>query len=151
MTRRGARRGFFHDRDRAEPGLPEDSSERRERRIVPQALCINHPTRIATARCKRCARPICNDCKMVSEVGVVCSQQCLDAIKTFQDRVGEDVPKRARHGLMSKNAVKALMAAVVLFALAYGILCLRAGRVLSLDDVLDQLRSWLWAFGSIFR
>ena len=88
---------------------------------------------------------------MVSEVGVVCSQQCLDAIKTFQDRVADDVPKRARHGLMSKGAVRALLATAILFAVAYGILCLRAGRLLSAADVLDQMRSWGWAFTSIFR
>lgn len=87
--------------------------------------------------------PICNDCKMVSEVGVVCSQACLDAIKAFQERIKEDVPYPARHPWISRKAIKGFLAAAILLLVAYGILCFRAGRILSPEDVLDQLDTWV--------
>lgn len=103
--------------------------------------CKNHPTRLATTRCKRCAMPICNDCKMVSEIGVVCSQACLDAIKAFQDRVKDDVPSPKRPWL-SRGAIRGILAVVILFAIAYAILCFQSRSLLSLDDVLDRLSHW---------
>lgn len=93
---------------------------------------------MATTRCKRCGRPLCNDCKIITDVGVVCSQQCLDAIKAFQERVKDDVPYRSRRRLLSKGTVKGLLAAIVLFAAAYGILCWQEGRVLTPADLRDQ-------------
>jgi len=117
---------------------------------VAVTTCKNHPTRLATTRCKRCGLPICNDCKMVTEVGVVCSQQCLDAIKAFQERVKDDVPKRRRHPLLSRGALSGLFAVVILFGIAYVVLCYRAGRLLSFSDVLDMLDGWVRFFGTYF-
>jgi len=104
--------------------------------------CINHPTRQASARCKRCGRPICSDCKLVSEVGVVCSEQCLDAIKSFQERVKDDVPRRRRRWLPRIGAWRGLLAIVVLAAVAYGLACWREGELLAPDDFLSVLSSW---------
>jgi len=104
---------------------------------------------MATARCKRCGKPLCNDCKIVTEVGVVCSQQCLDAIKAFQERIKDDVPKPRRHSFL-RSLIKSLLGVAILFGIAYAILCWRAGRVLSWSGVLDQLRGWAWLFRSLF-
>ena len=112
--------------------------------------CKFHPTRIATIRCKRCGAPICNDCKMVSEVGVVCSPQCLDAIKAFQDRVKDDVPRRRRHPLLSRGAISGLLAIVFLFGMAYVILCWRAGKILSFPEVMDMMEGWGRFLGTYF-
>jgi len=111
--------------------------------------CKYHPTRLATSRCKRCGMPICNDCKMISEIGVVCSQVCLDAVKQFQERVKDDVP-RAKRPLLSRGAVKGILAVLVLFGIAYGILCFGQRRLLSLSDVLDQIETWVRFFGTYF-
>jgi hypothetical protein len=105
---------------------------------------------LATVRCKRCGMPICNDCKMVSEIGVVCSQACLDAIKAFQDRVKEDVPRPAKRPWLSRGAIRGILAVVVLFGIVYGILCLRARQLLSPDDVLEQLDHWFQFFSTYF-
>jgi len=111
--------------------------------------CKYHPTRLATTRCKRCGMPICNDCKMISEVGVVCSEACLDAIKQFQDRVKEDAP-RPKRPLLSRGAVKGVLAVVILFGIAYAILCFQLRRILSPSDVLDRLETWVRFFGTYF-
>jgi hypothetical protein len=79
---------------------------------------------------------------MVSEVGVVCSQQCLDAIKTFQDRISDDVPYRKRHPLLGRGVVRGLMAIAILLAIAYAILCFREGEILMPGDVLDMFAHW---------
>jgi hypothetical protein len=107
------------------------------------ATCLNHPSRLATARCKRCSRPICDDCKLVSEVGVVCSAECLDAIKRFQARIKDDVPHPAKRPLLSRGAFRALLALLILVALAYAILCYQSRRILTPAEILDQLRNWL--------
>ena len=112
--------------------------------------CKNHPTRLATVRCKRCGMPICNDCKMVSEIGVVCSQACLDAIKAFQERVGEEVPRPAKRRWLSGGVIRGILTVVVLFGIAYGILCFRERRLLSLDDVLELLSGWFRFFSTYF-
>jgi hypothetical protein len=93
--------------------------------------------------------PICNDCKLVSEVGVVCSEACLDAIKQFQDRVKEDAP-RPKRSWISRGLVRSLLAIVILFGIAYAILCFRLRRILSPSDVLDQLDTWVRFFGTYF-
>ena len=103
--------------------------------------CKYHPTRLATSRCKRCGMPICNDCKMVSEIGVVCSQACLDAIKAFHERVKE-VPHPRKRSFLSGRTVKGLLAVVILFAIAYAIVCFRAGEMLGPFDAVDQFISW---------
>jgi hypothetical protein len=94
---------------------------------------MNHPTRQATARCRRCGRPICNDCKLVSEVGVVCSEMCLDAIKSFQERVGDDTPKRRRLWLKSP-AVQMIVAIALVIAAAYGYLSWHNGGMLTVSE-----------------
>jgi hypothetical protein len=93
--------------------------------------------------------PICNDCKMVSEIGVVCSQACLDAIKAFQERVKDDGPS-AKRPLIRRETIKKLVVVVVLLGIAYAILCYRSGEILSPSDVLDQLTSWAGLFRAIF-
>jgi len=80
---------------------------------------------------------------MVSEIGVVCSQACLDALKAFQERVKEDVPHPVKHPLLSRGAVRGLIAVAILFAAAYVILCFRARQILALQEVLEQLKTWL--------
>jgi len=107
------------------------------------ATCLNHPDRLATARCKSCSKPICDDCKFVSEIGVVCSPECLDAIKRFQQRIKDDVPRPARRPLLSRGAVKVLLAVLILLGIVYAILSYQAGQVLAPSGLLDQLRDWL--------
>jgi hypothetical protein len=114
------------------------------------ATCLNHPHRLATARCKRCSKPICDDCKMVSEVGVVCSQECLDAVKTFHERIKDDLPHPARRPLLARKPIRALLAVLILLGIAYGVLCYRAGRILGPSEILDQLGEWVGLLGSLF-
>ncbi len=110
-------------------------------------LCKNHPTIIATARCKRCGMPLCDECKLVSEVGVVCSQNCLDAIKAFQARVGDELPRKARRPFFRSGLGRGLIAILVILAVVYGILCLQEGGIVSPEDIPSRLQGLLSLVG----
>lgn len=101
--------------------------------------CVNHPTRQATSRCKRCGKPICDDCKMVSEVGVVCSEQCLDAIKAFQERVGDDLPRRRRNPVQTILKWVAILGVVI--AVAYGVMCFMEGELLTPGSFVESIKA----------
>ena len=53
------------------------------------AVCINHPMKDAVTRCKRCGKPICQDCKVMTELGVFCSQACYEATKSFEEKISD--------------------------------------------------------------
>ena len=80
---------------------------------------------------------------MVSEVGVVCSEECLDAIKQFQARVGDDLPGRKRRWFLPLGPVRGIVALLVVAAIVYGILCALEGRVLSAPEALEEILSWI--------
>ena len=56
------------------------------------SMCINHPIRAATGRCKRCGKPLCNDCKITYDNGVFCSEACSLAVKAFTDKAAKGTP-----------------------------------------------------------
>lgn len=49
--------------------------------------CKFHPNAVAHVRCKTCGIPLCDECKMVSRIGVFCSEECHKKAKDFQERV----------------------------------------------------------------
>ena len=54
-----------------------------------ESTCINHPSRPATGRCKRCNIPLCSECKLVAKEGTFCSEKCLAQTRVFMDRAKE--------------------------------------------------------------
>lgn len=84
--------------------------------------CIHHPYKEATARCKRCNIPLCDECKVVTAEGSFCSETCHSQMKAFMERAKEldkDVRKpRARFPAL-KWIVFVLILAVIVFVLRY--------------------------------
>jgi hypothetical protein len=58
--------------------------------------CYVHAERVATGRCKACRQPICEECKIVTDIGIFCSEACEQRIRTFQARVSPDLPPPRR-------------------------------------------------------
>jgi hypothetical protein len=50
-------------------------------------MCRYHPTVFASGRCKQCAVPLCDDCKIVRPFGIFCSKTCAGKFKEFQDNL----------------------------------------------------------------
>lgn len=63
-------------------------------------VCPRHPDRVAFVRCQRCSQPVCPECQVPTEVGVICVD-CAKAAqqraprehnKSFTDRRGHPIP-----------------------------------------------------------
>ncbi len=82
---------------------------------MPQSLyskCYNHPSFDATARCKQCAKPICDTCKVISPTGVFCSETCRDQNKAFTERMDQmdrNTPPPGRWAVRFKSLVSRLI------------------------------------------
>lgn len=84
--------------------------------------CINHPTKVAVARCKTCHRPLCNECKLITDIGIFCSEQCHDRAKAFSERVESlPLPRRRTFGRLF-SFIKKLFFLAILVAIAYGVI-----------------------------
>ena len=56
--------------------------------------CKFHPDKVAHVRCKTCHIPLCDDCKMVTDIGIFCSEDCYNKAKEFQERVKPNIPPK---------------------------------------------------------
>ena len=100
-------------------------------------VCVNHPVKNATAKCKRCFKPLCDECKIVTDIGVFCSEQCQNLTKNFTERVDQiPVPKRSLFGGLVSTIKKLIILAVVLVIL-YFIISLTFG---STEGFFGQIR-----------
>ena len=86
---------------------------------MPQSLfskCYNHPSYDATTRCKQCAKPICDTCKVISPTGVFCSETCRDQNKAFTERMEQmdrDKPPPGRWSVRFKAFISRLILLVL--------------------------------------
>ncbi len=86
-----------------------------------QDKCVNHPTRSAATRCKRCHSPVCLDCRIRSSDGVFCSGECVEQFREFQTRV--HVPGARRGcGFSLFSWVKHLLLVAALVAIIWLVL-----------------------------
>ena len=85
--------------------------------------CMNHPYKEATARCKRCNIPLCDECKVVApEGGTYCSETCHSQMKAFMERAKEldkDVRRRPPRFRALKALIFVLILAVIVFVLRF--------------------------------
>ena len=56
--------------------------------------CKFHPNKVAHVRCKTCHIPLCEECRVSSEIGVFCSEECFQKAKDFQETVRPVIPKQ---------------------------------------------------------
>ena len=57
--------------------------------------CINHPGIEAVARCKQCGKPLCSDCRLVTEDGLFCSDKCAQTARVFVKKSQDLEEKRS--------------------------------------------------------
>lgn len=80
--------------------------------------CKFHPNRFAHVRCKTCFIPLCDECKIVTNIGVFCSEECQSKAKEFQEKsmaMMDQKPKR------KKSIVKPIIGLIVIILLILGI------------------------------
>ncbi len=82
--------------------------------------CINHPTRIANIKCKRCHMPICQECRIQVGEGVFCSDDCIGKFREFQGRVSNI--SGLQSGWTMFGILKYVVLVAVLCAVIYGAL-----------------------------
>ena len=54
--------------------------------------CANHPDRETSLRCKRCDKPICDRCAVLTPVGYVCRECMKNQQKVFDNAAWYDFP-----------------------------------------------------------
>ena len=50
------------------------------------AECFFHTGTPATTRCKQCGRPLCTQCRLVTDSGIFCSDKCAQTGEVFVKR-----------------------------------------------------------------
>lgn len=79
--------------------------------------CPTHPTRPAPQSCRRCSKPICDEC-VASFGGRFCSRECTAAFEEFQGRVrNEPVGRRTRFSLV--GCLRTLVISTVLLVVIW--------------------------------
>ena len=58
--------------------------------------CFFHTGRPAVTRCKQCGKPLCSDCRLVTEDGLFCSDRCAQTAGVFVKRSHDLEEKRSR-------------------------------------------------------
>ena len=59
------------------------------------AECFFHAGRPAVTRCKQCGKPLCSDCRLVTENGLFCSDKCAQTASVFVKRSQDLEEKRS--------------------------------------------------------
>jgi len=80
------------------------------------AECFFHTGRPAVTRCKQCGRPLCSECRIITEEGIFCSKECAERFSVFAKRAEEIEAKRSRNNGLS-GLMKFIIFLVVLFVI----------------------------------
>jgi hypothetical protein len=106
--------------------------------------CINHPLKVARGRCKSCHRPLCDDCKYVTSIGIFCGEECHLKAKEFMDRVSPDLPPPRRRSFIKGKTIKGIIVLAILLAILYAVMYFRYDAT-SVDDIISVFRGWMKA------
>jgi hypothetical protein len=82
--------------------------------------CKFHSNKVAHVRCKTCFIPLCDDCKVVTDIGVFCSEECHEKAKEFQNKVRPSAP-RVKHPSFFSLVLKILVVIVLIIVIALGL------------------------------
>ncbi len=95
-------------------------------------MCRNHSHLAAVAKCKTCAIPICEECRIVHKDGTFCSDACYEKFADFAVQFAEKANIQ-RHRLPRIISKRGLMILAVVLAVVLGILVLFYGVRSPLD------------------
>jgi len=107
--------------------------------------CINHPLKVAKGRCKSCHRPLCDDCKLVTSIGIFCSEECHFKAKEFMDRMSPDLPPPRRRSFIKGKTVKGVVTLAIVLAILYAVMNFIYGAT-SVEEIIDIFRGYINAF-----
>lgn len=99
--------------------------------------CKFHPGKVSHVRCKSCGVPICDDCKIVTDIGVFCSEACYEKTKSFMERV--PVVHHKKSSSFMKIIGRFVIIVVLLAVIAAILDALDVVEVPVIHDILDSL------------
>lgn len=106
------------------------------------SFCVNHPVKIAVSKCKRCGKPLCRDCRIQTDSGIYCSNECFAAVKEFEERVAAATPRMKKKSLFSFKNFKSLFLFIIVLAFIYGIFYF-IFDVSTIEEMIELIRSWI--------
>ncbi len=82
------------------------------------AECFFHMGRPAVTRCKQCGKPLCSDCRLVTEDGLFCSDRCAQMAHVFTVKSRDLEEKRsARRSGVPAGLIKFIIFLIIIFVL----------------------------------
>ena len=103
---------------------------------------MNHPLKVAKGRCKSCHRPLCDDCKYVTSIGIYCSEECHLKAKEFMNRVSPDLPPPRRRSFIKGKTIKGAIVLAILLALLYAVMSFIYGAT-SVGEIIGVFRGYI--------
>lgn len=98
-------------------------------------MCINHTDKIAVTKCISCHKPLCEQCRIQTEFGVVCSPDCGEKMRQFNERhPGGKISGKAPNFIWHK--IRWWVNLIVVLFVVYIILYIQFGTA----DVLEQMK-----------
>jgi len=83
--------------------------------------CKFHTNKVAHVRCKTCHIPLCDDCKVVTDLGVFCSEECFNKAKDFQKRAQTQSVPRTKKSNPLMTIIKIVVIIVLIVIIALGL------------------------------
>ncbi len=82
--------------------------------------CINHPTKIARAKCRLCGAPICNECKVIKPHGVFCSEKCAEKFLNINKTISQnDAAFKKKKSFLPKIVFLIIILVIIYFIYNY--------------------------------
>jgi hypothetical protein len=108
-----------------------------------QSHCLKHQDRQATARCRACSIPLCDECVQSYEDGGYCSERCHlsfqeGKIRGARLQAQEEAVRRRRQ---TRLAIKTIIYVVLAFGLFFGWEHLPEGLTGAVEEIWDQIVS----------
>lgn len=80
--------------------------------------CFFHTGRPSVTRCKQCGRPLCSDCRLITEHGVFCGNKCANAAAVFTERAENlEVRRAVRRRGVPAGLIKFIIFIIVIVVL----------------------------------
>ena len=79
--------------------------------------CFFHTGRPAVIRCKQCGRPLCSECRYITEHGIFCGEDCAKKFEIFYKRAQELEKKKTPKKEGTINFVKVIIFILILYFL----------------------------------
>ena len=80
--------------------------------------CFFHPGRPAVIRCKQCGKPLCSQCRYITEYGIFCGEDCAKKFEIFYKRV-EELEKRRKPEKKGIKVIRGFVKFVIYLLILY--------------------------------